>query len=85
MRYKQILKLNPRKFIYCFLLRRSEKVRSEQVESKTQTEMFSNASVIAEIGGLDTTSPFSSRKHPDLGKDSDTFSKLTDTLVLNKD
>jgi len=54
-------------------------------ESKTQTEMLSNASVIAEIGGLHTTSPFSSRKHPDLGRDRDAFNRLTDTLILNRD
>lgn len=56
----------------------------EQGESKTQTEMFSNASVIAQIGSLDTTSPFSSRKHPDLGKDRDAFNKLTDALISNE-
>jgi hypothetical protein len=53
-------------------------------DGKTQTEMISNAAVIAKIGELDTTSPFSSRIHPDLGKDRDIFKNLTDSLFSSK-
>ena len=50
-------------------------------EVRTASEMFSNASLIAEIGTLNTTSPFSSRKNPDMGKDGIAFDKLTKDLI----
>lgn len=60
---------------------------SNPLADRSEAEMLSNASVIAAIGTLDTTSPFSSRQDSNLGdeEDKDIFNQLTDALIANVD